>query len=651
MIDERSIQQRESDTLAAIKAKGPQWRLADVSAVDIEARTVELAFSSEAEVSRFYGLEILSHDKAAVRLERLNDGAALLENHNWDQQRGVVEKAWIDRDRKGRAIVRLSRSASGEELLQDIADRIKRHVSVAYRILGIKLTEAREDGVDVYTVTDWEPFEISIVSVPADHTVGIGRQADLAPADAMPTRAEDTPAPVKEPARVKPNPKEHRTMEHDDESVEVNAQAAERRGIDAERARIRAITAMAEKVGGNIDAADALMRSAINEGKTPDEFSRMLLDALNERASKPLGDQAAAGDIGMSNREVRQYSLIRVIRALRDPTDKRAQKAAAMEFEASEAAREKQEKKTENFVIPPDVLRRSVYGEPTSGERVMTTSTAGNVAGATGGYAIATTLMTASFIDLLRNRATIMRLARTLGGLVGNIDIPKQTAGATGYWIGEDEDASETGIELGQISMTPRTVAAYAEITRKLLIQDSLDCEALVRSDLAIAMALTIDKAGYYGGGNANQPLGIANYAGINAVPFVGVQPTYPEVVQMETAISTDNADVESMSFVGNAAFRGHCKTTLKFENVAGTIWEPGNQVNGYPVQITNQVNQGDLFHGNFGDLIVGTWGGLELNVDPYSNSKSGRLRIITFQDVDFALRRVESFCLGRKAP
>ncbi len=188
----------------------------------------------------------------------------------------------------------------------------------------------------------------------------------------------------------------------------------------------------------------------------------------------------------------------------------------------------------------------------------MTTSTAGNVAGATGGYAIATTLMTASFIDLLRNKATIMRLSRTLAGLVGNIDIPKQTAGATGYWIGEDEDAGETGIELGQIGMTPRTVAAYSEITRKLLIQDSLDCEALVRSDLAIAMALTIDKAGYYGTGSANQPRGIANYAGINAVPFVGVQPTYPEVVQMETVISTDNADVETMSFVGDAAFRGH---------------------------------------------------------------------------------------------
>ena len=85
------------------------------------------------------------------------------------------------------------------------------------------------------------------------------------------------------------------------------------------------------------------------------------------------------------------------------------------------------------------------------------------------------------------------------------------------------------------------------------------------------------------------------------------------------------------------------------FEGVAGTIWEPGNTVNGYRTEITNQINAGDVFMGNFADLVVLMWGGMELNVDPYSNSKSGRLRIITFQDIDLVVRRTESFCLGRK--
>ena len=85
------------------------------------------------------------------------------------------------------------------------------------------------------------------------------------------------------------------------------------------------------------------------------------------------------------------------------------------------------------------------------------------------------------------------------------------------------------------------------------------------------------------------------------------------------------------------------------FEGVGGTIWEPGNTVNGYRTEITNQINAGDVLMGNFADLVVLMWGDMELNVDPYRNSKSGRLRIITFQDIDLVVRRTESFCLGRK--
>ena len=78
----------------------------------------------------------------------------------------------------------------------------------------------------------------------------------------------------------------------------------------------------------------------------------------------------------------------------------------------------------------------------------------------------------------------------------------------------------------------------------------------------------------------------------------------------METKISQGNADVLSMAYVANAGFRGHAKTTLKFEGVSGTIWEPGNTVNGYRTEITNQINAGDVFMGNFADLVVLMWGG-----------------------------------------
>ena len=412
--------------------------------------------------------------------------------------------------------------------------------------------------------------------------------------------------------------------------------AAERsKGTEQERARVRSIIEMGEKFGAAELAADF-----VKDGKDVAEFQRALLDHVNGKVQRPLNEQTRDADIGLTDKEARAFSFMKVIRALSEPTDRRAQEEARFEFEASRAAADKMGKDSDRFVIPADVLTRA-----------LNTNTNGSSAGNTGGFGIATQLMPESFVDILRNRATIMQLGTVMGGLVGNIDIPKQVAAAQGYWQGEDADATESNLELGQIHLSPKTVAAFSEITRKLLVQSSLDVEALVRADLAKALALTIDKAGYYGSGTASQPLGIANQTGINAVAFAGTQPTFAELVEMETQIALDNADVSSMAYVGNAAFVGHAKTTLKFPGVNGsnTIWEQGGTVNGYRTERTNQVATGDVFMGNFADLLVAMWGGLELLVDPYSNSKKGRLRVVVFQDVDFALRRTQSFCLGRK--
>ncbi len=662
----KTAQQRESELLAKINGGDAPQRSMEVVGVNVEDRTVELAFSSEAEVPRWFGIEILSHDEGACDLSRLNDGAAVLDNHERMFQRGVVERAWIDpSDRRGRALVRFGKSPSAEELFQDIADKIKRHVSVGYRVLAIRLTEERE-GVDVYTVTAWQPYEISIVSVPADTSVGIARSAEIPAMDRSAPESETPTVPPTRVASIKEgntsNMKEKtlrdasgnlvRAMVDDDGKIvsviEVIEKAGDgershvQRGHDAERARVRALTDAAGAVQ-NVEGVDELLRTALSEGQDVATFQRSLLEKLNERASKPLNEQARGADIGLSESEASRFSILNVVRSLMEPNSRSAREAAAFEFEASRAAAEKSGKSVDKFMIPTDVLRQSV--------RALNTGTGGTAAnGATGGNLVATDLMSGSFIEVLRNRTTIMKNGRVLAGLVGNIDIPKQLAAAQGFWLGEDEDTTETGIELGQIPLSPKTVGAYTEYTRRMAMQSSLDAEALLRVDLASALALTIDKAGYYGTGSDHQPKGIALYTGINGVNFAAVQPTFAELVAMETAVATDNADVNGMRYVGNAGFRGHCKTTTKFgAGTDATLWESGGTVNGYGADITNQVNAGDVFFGNYSDLLIAMWGGLELQVDPYSGSKKGRVRIVVFQDVDFALRRVESFCLGRK--
>lgn len=621
-------------TLEDIKSRdnARSFRSAEIRAIDSKNRTVELAFSSEVEVSRWWGVEVLSHDPGAVVLTRLRDGAPLLLEHDRDDQIGVIESVSIDADRRGRAVVRFGKSAQAEEIFQDVQDKIRKHVSVGYIIHEAKLTEERENGEDVWTVSSWEPYEISIVSVPADTSVGVGRSLENTQEDAnransnnettnfqgnnsMTTEVNETPAAATAPA------------------VDVTAQR--QAATDAERNRVRSILEMGAQYG----AAD-LASDFARDGKPVAEFQRALLDHVNSKSQRPLNEQTRDANIGLTDEEARNFSFVKVIRALTDPTDRRAHEDAKFEFEASRAAGDLLGKTSDKFVIPADVLTRAIN-----------TGTNGSAAGNTGGFGIATTLMPQSFIDILRNRATIMQLGTTMGGLVGNIDIPKQVAASQGYWLGEDVDATESNLELGQIHLTPKTVAAFSEITRKLMVQSSLDVEALVRADLAKALALTIDKAGYYGTGTNSQPLGIANQTGIHAVNFAAAgAPTFAELVAMETSIALDNADVASMAYVSNAAFRGYAKTALKFPNTAasGTIWEPGATINGYRTEITNQLTTGDVFMGNFADLLIGMWGGLELLVDPYTWSKKGRIRVVVFQDVDFALRRTQSFCLGR---
>jgi HK97 family phage prohead protease len=146
----------------------------DRSAINDKDRTVEIAFSSEAPVERYFGTEVLGHEATNVRLGRLNNGGAVLVEHDRRDQVGVVVKASIDKDRKGRATIRFGKSARAEEIFQDVKDGIRRLVSVGYRIHKQE-TKNEAGGVESVRVTDWEPFELSLVSIPADDSVGVGR--------------------------------------------------------------------------------------------------------------------------------------------------------------------------------------------------------------------------------------------------------------------------------------------------------------------------------------------------------------------------------------------------------------------------------------------------------------------------------------------
>ena len=576
-----------------------KYQRAELTTFDeVEDRTYEFPFSSEFPVSRYFGNEILSHEANAADLSRLNDGAPLLFNHNPDRVIGVVEGARIDsKGRRGYARVRFSRNPFAQEVLSDVKDGVLRNVSFGYSI-----DKMEERGSGDFVATAWSPYEISVVSVPADPGVGIGRSLE----DDTAASAAPTPDPIPSMENTTPD------------LAVVRAEAAE-----AERARISDITSLCTKHG-----MEDLGRQMVESGRSIDEARAAVLDKLNI-PQETVTMQAA--DIGLSEKESRSFSFLRAINYLSNPTDRSAREAAAFEIEASEAAAAKLGRQSRGITIPQDVLRRDL--------NVGTASAGGNL--------VATELDAGSFIDLLRNASALDQAGATvLTGLTGNVAIPRQSGAATAYWVAESGSPTESQQTVDQVSLVPRTVAAYTDFSRRLMIQSSIDVENMVRSDLASVIALKIDAAGLYGTGSNSEPLGLKNTTGIGTEDFAAAAPTFAEVVALESDVATANALLGTPVYLMNAAMRGNLKTTKKDAGSGIFIMENG-EVNGYRGVLSNQVASGDLWFGNFADLIIGYFSGLDLMVDPYTHSTSGTVRVVAMQDCDIAIRHPESFSRG----
>ena len=600
--------------------------LIEPAAIDVEARTVRLAFASETPVQRTWGIEILDCTPQSMRSGRLRAGANLLCEHDPRDVVGVVDSFDIGADRVARAVVRFGKSARAEEVWQDVRDGIRRSVSVGY-LIHAEPQAVKRDGLDTYRVTDWEPYEISMVSVPADTAAGVGRSAD---AGALPPVAA-TAQPEAAAQAADTSQQRAASTEPSKEPTIMTEPVAQ---VVAQRDHATEISKLAASIPGGSDLA---LRS-IQAGHTVEQFQAEALRAL---ATKPV----PTADIGMSDKEVRSYSMLRAINALANPTDAAAQRAAAFEREASDAVSKVMGKSARGFFVPMDVQRE---------KRDLTAGT--NNAG---GYTVATDMRAGDFIDALRNAMVVMGMGtRMLTGLNGNVAIPKLSSGATAYWVAENAAPTESQQTLAQVTMTPKTVGAFTDVSRRLLLQSSIDVESMVRTDLATVLGLAIQQAAINGTGASNQPSGLLTLVTPGVVGGTnGAAPSWANLVALETAVAVANADVGSLGYLTNVKVRGKLKSTEKAAGTTGNfVWGDGDMpINGYRTGVTNAVPSNltkgtasgicsAILFGNFADLLIGMWGSLDLMVDPYTGSTAGIVRVVGLQDVDIAVRNVESF-------
>lgn len=574
-------------------------RSTDMMAEVQDDRRVKMAISSEMGVDRGWGEEVLDHSAEAIDLSFLNSGRApLLLDHDPTKQIGVIESVYLD-DRKLRATVRFGKSAMASEVYQDVADNIRGNVSIGYVVNKM----VKDEGSRIYRVKSWTPLEVSVVSIPADQSVGVGRAAET---------------PLSQPSIISQG---ENKMENAKPEVSVE------QALAARNKEIQEINSLAIRHNQR-----SLADEAISKGATIEQFRGMLLDKIGDKPLEQI-------NVGMTTQEKRKYSLMAAI----DSALRNGGRVSGFEGEISQELEKRYGKSPRGFYVPTDIFKRDILtSSPANGSNLVPED-----------------LLAGEFVDALRSNLVIAQMgARMMSGLKGDVAIPAMNAKTATYFVAENVAPSEGAPTFRQITMSPKTLAAYVDISRKLMMQSSPSVDQILRDDITRNFAVKIDEVAIEGGGS-NEPTGILGTNGIGSVAIGsnGGPITYAACVNLEREVAIDNALTGRLAFLTNpkvvAAMR---QVSRQASGVEGNfILNDSNTLLGYDVVSTTNVPSdltkgtssskcSALIFGNFQELMIGMFGGLDILVDPYSGSAAGTTRIACYQDIDVAVRHAESF-------
>lgn len=532
--------------------------------VDEEKRTAWLSIASEEPYERWWGIEVLDVRRGSIRDARLKSGAPLLVGHDSDRQVGVIEAFEITPAKKLRVLARFSKAAYAEEIWRDVLDGIRRNTSVGYIIHDLVL-EKQEEGVSTYRVTDWEPLEGSLVPVPADHTVGLGRSHE--PAE-----------PPIQPNTEKPMTEEEKQRLEAEQKAARERAAAEARA--AEQKRVSDLLAAGEqyKDQGGADVASALIK---DPNGSIEKFREQMLAKISTPKPAPSAEpfQAPGGEgvrFGQGARHILRHGGAQ-LRAFTQPLRFRLEDGRIGEMDAFESAyragqwiravfggvRAAREYCQRNGI---PVTRISAGGENPL-ERVMTTDV-----DTAGGYLVPTE-MEQAIIDLRVQVGVARRLARRRPMASDTLSVPKRTGGVTAYFVGEDNSGiTASDKSWGNVNFVAKTLAALSKFSMNLEEDAIIDLADDLASEMAYAFADKEDDCFINGDGTST-------YGGMTGLRTLFDATAYASRVTAASGHDTfaeyDNADLSSV-MAGVADFAGLmpqwlCSVTFA-ENVFGRL-------------------------------------------------------------------------------
>lgn len=581
---------------------------------------------------------ILSHAQGAILGDWVRDGIVLRDGHGGDTVARLTP-AYVRGGKLGGDSISWSVSDRAQVIKRDVESGVRRNLSVEGDWDDKDLVlEGEKDGVPVIRASRWTPLAAAICDVPADPTVGVARSHDATESKTTEDKTNATPHIAARKKEMTPEEIAARDAQRAKDNVEIFALA-------------RDYNVPQETVTAHITA-----------GKSVSEFQGIVLRDFAANKAKADAERVAKSAAAATARSVTetvpaeklaQYSFMRAILGMAkqinpglDIPDVDAGLEREISQETVRLIRQHPDGKTyspRGMCVPWNLARSNVSREF-------------NIAG-TGSNVVAQNLRPELFIDYLRSKLVLANLgATTLTGLVGDVLIPKQTATAAAGWVDETTAGTAGTLTVGQIKVTPKTLGAYTDISRQLLLQSTPSADMLVMNDLVESLARSIQTGAFHGTGSNNQPVGLftalsAGYQGYAAITEATVSsdgnPTYAEIEALLASVEESNVDGELKFAMRPKAFR-----TLKGVGRVGTTGAVPIAVETKGVkyvadaitETTTSLTSKYVAAGRWDAMVLAMWGALDLTLDPYSLSSRGALRVVALQSVDVGFRYLPAF-------
>lgn len=607
--------------------------------------------------------EILVHTPEAVDLSRLNNNAPLLFNHNFDNHIGVVCNARIDADNVGRALVKFSKHGTlANDIRNKVIEGTMEKISVGYDIKEYHIDYAKSQLI----VTKWSPFELSVVSVPADDSVGLNRslntitvnleakrdmtkeQIEEIKEEQEPAQVEETPVEENKESEVEETQERQVEENEENENLEDGKDAEHPESVDDDSSTVReteeikeereAAPVEEEKIEEvaerseedeeeireiarelNIDDEE-LKRALANKEMTPEAFRTKALNNITnaQRNNEQIKD----------SKMEKTFDLNNVIRSLVDGEALGANEAEFSAMAATATMQRGRAARGGSVFVPAAAMRAAAAGNTKADLTAITDEK----------------LMTESYIEMLMPESVLGRLGVTVySGLNAPTAIPKMTKSSVDAFgfVDENGAAPESKAEFANVKLSPKTFAGGNPISRQSL-KTVPGIATLITDHINKAVRIKLEQLILSDKENARGPAGLVKQLVDASRVEKKAAFSYKDFLKEIAKLTDAGVPAQAIKFAMSGATAAELESTLKDNGVSGYIIENG-KLAGYEVVTSGVIPADHIVLGDFSGITIGEWGGLELDMDDTTYRAQSAIVPRIWVDLDYVVTQPEA--------